>query len=87
MLLLKTGLRYGMISSKLSEKSKKKNRLYGKQLCVILKLGTCSCMQKFGKDTSEVGTNVCWSGEEEGRGSIFINFPLELFCFKIQISE
>lgn len=76
-----------MISGTLNEESKKQNRLYGKQPCVILKLGTRSYTQKFGKDTSEVIKNVCWWGEEEGRASIFINFTLERVHFKPQIRE
>lgn len=81
------GLGYGMISGKLSEESKKQNRLYGKQPRVILKLETRSYMQKFGKDTSEVIKNVCWWGEEEGRRSVFIHFPLERLHFKPQIRQ
>lgn len=60
---------YGVISDKLSEKSKMQNKLDRKWSSVIKKIDTCMYVwgQKFQKDISEMVKNVCW-GWETGSG-------------------
>lgn len=55
---------YGMISNKLSEKSKMKNKLDRKWSSVIKKNRYMYVWgQKFQKDASEMVKNVCWEWE------------------------
>ena len=60
---------YGVISDKLSEKSKMQNKLDRKWSSVIKKIDPCMDVwgQKFQTDISEMVKNVCW-GWETGSG-------------------